>query len=54
MKPGVGVQGMRERVRQLGGRFEIRSSKGKGTSVIAELPLPKSTGAGAPQQAVAY
>lgn len=54
MKPGVGVQGMRERVRQLGGRFEIRSSKGKGTSVIAELPLPKSTAAGAPQQAVAY
>jgi PAS domain S-box-containing protein len=36
--PGVGIQGMRERVRQLGGRFDIRSGE-TGTSVTATLPL---------------
>jgi len=35
---GVGIQGMRERVRQLNGRFEIKS-QGNGTTVIARLPL---------------
>jgi PAS domain S-box-containing protein len=35
---GVGVQGMRERVRQLGGGFEINSGK-EGTAVVAILPL---------------
>jgi PAS domain S-box-containing protein len=38
-KPGVGVQGMRERVRLLGGRLDIRSSPGSGTAVLATLPL---------------
>ena len=37
---GVGLSGMRERVRQLGGRFEIRSG-GKGTVIAATLPLSK-------------
>jgi signal transduction histidine kinase len=36
-KLGVGIQGMRERVRQLGGEFEIVSGS-NGTSVIATLP----------------
>lgn len=36
--PGVGIQGMRERVRQLGGRFDIRSGD-TGTTVEATLPL---------------
>jgi signal transduction histidine kinase len=36
--PGVGIQGMRERVRQLGGQFDIRSGQ-TGTSVAAMLPL---------------
>jgi signal transduction histidine kinase len=36
---GVGILGMEERVRQLGGSFEIRSVPGKGTTVQAELPL---------------
>jgi PAS domain S-box-containing protein len=36
-RPGVGLQGMRERVGQLGGTFEIRSST-DGTSVIAKFP----------------
>ena len=34
---GVGLQGMRERIRQFGGEFEIRSTS-KGTSVIAKFP----------------
>ncbi len=37
---GVGLSGMRERVRQLGGKFEVRSP-GKGTIISARLPLPK-------------
>jgi signal transduction histidine kinase len=37
MKRGVGIQGMQERVRQLGGRLEIHSGK-DGTTVIAILP----------------
>jgi PAS domain S-box-containing protein len=36
--PGVGIQGMRERVRQLGGNFEIQSSQGS-TVVRASIPL---------------
>jgi signal transduction histidine kinase len=37
--PGVGIRGMRERLRQLGGTLEIRSNgEGKGTVVTASLP----------------
>jgi len=37
--PGVGVRGMRERLRQLGGSLDIRSDgEGKGTIVTARLP----------------
>ena len=37
--PGVGIRGMRERLRQLGGSLEIRSNgEGKGTVVTAYLP----------------
>jgi two-component system NarL family sensor kinase len=43
-KAGVGLRGMRERVRQLGGRLEIHSRQDRsGTVVIACLPLHKST-----------
>lgn len=38
LTPGVGISGMRERVRQLGGLLSIRSD-GHGTTVTAELPL---------------
>lgn len=39
-KAGVGIRGMRERIRQLGGTFEIAPQpNGKGTVVIARLPL---------------
>jgi signal transduction histidine kinase len=37
--PGVGIRGMRERVRQLGGTLELHSDGiGKGTVVVALLP----------------
>jgi len=38
---GVGLRGMRERVRQLGGELEVRSDKG--TTVTAILPIAKAT-----------
>src|SRR5215831_18218939 len=36
---GMGILGMEERVRQLGGVFFLRSAPGKGTVVHVELPL---------------
>jgi PAS domain S-box-containing protein len=39
---GVGLRGMRERVRHLGGSVEIHSN-GKGTTVIATVPFAEST-----------
>lgn len=36
--PGVGLQGIRERVLQLHGKVEVVSAKGKGTTVIVTLP----------------
>lgn len=37
--PGVGIRGMRERMRQLGGDLEVTSGS-KGAVVIARLPVP--------------
>jgi PAS domain S-box-containing protein len=48
--PGVGIQGMRERVRQLGGNFEIESRQGS-TIVRAAIPLPAAESAAAGQAA---
>ena len=50
--PGVGIQGMRERVRQLGGNFEIQSSE-RGTVVRAAIPLPATEVASAGKAAQA-
>jgi len=36
--PGVGIRGMRERLRQLGGSLEIESD-GNGTRIVARLPV---------------
>jgi PAS domain S-box-containing protein len=36
---GVGIAGMRERVEQLGGTFEVESAPGRGTTLRATLPL---------------
>jgi signal transduction histidine kinase len=36
---GMGMLGMEERVRRLGGRIEFRSAPGQGTTMSADLPL---------------
>jgi len=36
--PGVGIRGMRERLRQLGGSLDIQSNA-KGTLIVAQLPV---------------
>ena len=38
---GLGLMGMRERVRGLGGEVDVSSTPGDGTDVIAWVPLPK-------------
>ena len=38
-----GIQGMRERVRLLGGQLEIDSSPGKGTRVFVKMPITTSS-----------
>jgi len=37
---GVGIAGMRERFRELGGSLELRSTR-KGTTVIVTTPMPQ-------------
>lgn len=39
---GVGIRGMKERARQLGGKLRIRSSD-SGTTVMVALPIPETT-----------
>ena len=41
---GVGIQGMKERLRQLSGKLEITSGVNRGTRVIATLPLSRVNG----------
>jgi len=44
-KTGIGIRGMRERIRQFGGTFEIGpQSDGSGTIIIARLPIDGSLG----------
>lgn len=42
---GMGILGMEERVKRLGGQFAIKSEPGKGTRVKAELPLHRTEAA---------
>jgi len=44
---GMGILGMEERVRRLGGTFAIESARGQGTAVKAELPLSPATNSSA-------
>ena len=37
---GMGILGMEERVKRLGGTLRVESQPGKGATVIAELPIP--------------
>ncbi len=39
---GVGISGMRERVRQLGGRFDFHSDEGQGTILTIAIPAPQA------------
>jgi len=41
---GLGILGMEERVRRLGGTLNVKSSPGQGAMVTAELPLPVAAG----------
>ena len=36
---GIGIAGMHERVKQLGGTLEIQSEPGRGTVISVELPV---------------
>jgi len=47
---GLGLRGMRERVHELGGKFEITSSE-KGTTVRASIPLQAALASTAPAEA---
>ena len=40
---GMGLRGMHERLVLLGGRLDIRSRRGEGTTVIGRLPIEKRT-----------
>jgi signal transduction histidine kinase len=37
-RPGLGLEGLRDRVEGLGGSFEIESRRGHGTRIAAEIP----------------
>jgi signal transduction histidine kinase len=39
----VGLSSMQERVTLLGGRLQVRSEPGKGTAVLAEIPVQQNT-----------
>jgi signal transduction histidine kinase len=41
---GLGILGMEERVKRLGGSLAVRSAPGQGTVLTAELPLPVAAG----------
>jgi two-component system, NarL family, sensor histidine kinase DesK len=40
--PGNGLAGMHERLRTLGGHLHVESARGKGTRLVAVLPLPST------------
>ncbi|MGD0744984.1 MAG: sensor histidine kinase [Verrucomicrobiota bacterium] len=42
----LGLLGMRERLEMVGGRLDVESASGKGTSVQAQMPLGKARGGG--------
>jgi PAS domain S-box-containing protein len=50
-RTGVGFRGMRERVHQLGGTFEVRSSD-KGTAILVVLPRSDETELGIPTRTI--
>ncbi|MDT8304848.1 MAG: histidine kinase [Anaerolineae bacterium] len=43
LRPGVGLQSMRERAAELGGSCQIRANPSGGVTLIAEFPLPEDS-----------
>jgi len=43
---GSGLRNMADRVAALGGRLEVQSAPGQGTTVTGHLPVPSCTSAG--------
>jgi signal transduction histidine kinase len=41
---GMGILGMEERVKRLGGTLKVESQPGKGATVTADLPIPSDAG----------
>jgi signal transduction histidine kinase len=41
---GLGLVGMKERLRQVGGVLHVTSQSGKGTTVVAEVPIERPPG----------
>ena len=42
-KQALGLLSMRERAAMLGGKFKLRTSKGKGTQIRIEIPIKESS-----------
>ena len=42
----LGLLGMRERLEMVGCHFDVESAPGKGTTIIAQIPLGKLRGGG--------
>ncbi len=40
-RPSLGHAGMRERIRTLGGKLDIQSTSGRGTTIVAWAPVPQ-------------
>ncbi len=47
VRPGLGLQGMRERFEQLGGSFDVRTAPGRGFTIEASVPMRSVALAGA-------
>jgi signal transduction histidine kinase len=41
---GFGIRSMRRRLEELGGRLDVESAPGDGTTIVAELPVPQGRG----------
>jgi signal transduction histidine kinase len=39
---GMGINGMRERAQEIGGKCEVKSQPGRGTRVTVKVPLPSA------------
>ena len=40
LRRGMGINGMRERAKEIGGKCEVKSQAGKGTNVTVKVPVP--------------